>query len=132
MNYTEQDSFKNGTSVLEKSSSLNFSSDKVIPINMTLGASYAELLFTTKSNIGWVFGTAMPTGWILLIILIVIEIFAMPCIRKKGFFQVYNHFFTITSLSILPNQIFLFELIGFLFDSLVTYCLLRNSNSSCY
>ena len=92
MNYTEPDSFKNGTSALEKSHSLNSSSDKVVPMNITLGASYAELLFTTKSNIGWVFGTAMPTGWILLIILFVIEIFAMPCIRKKGFFQV-NTFF---------------------------------------
>jgi hypothetical protein len=95
MNYTEPDSFKNGTSALEKSHSLNSSSDKVVPMNITLGASYAELLFTTKSNIGWVFGTAMPTGWILLIILFVIEIFAMPCIRKKGFFQV-NTFFGFT------------------------------------
>jgi hypothetical protein len=51
-------------------------------------ASYAELMFTTKSNIGWIYGTAMPTGWVLLIVLAIIEIFSMPFIRRNGYFQV--------------------------------------------
>jgi hypothetical protein len=50
--------------------------------------NYADLLFTTKSGLGWVYGTACPTGWVLLLILGIISFFSMPCIRKKGFFQV--------------------------------------------
>lgn len=55
-------------------------------------ASYAELLFTTKSGIGWVGAAAMPTGWALWAVLGVIEIFSLPCIRKKGYFQVLFEF----------------------------------------
>jgi hypothetical protein len=51
--------------------------------------SYAELLFTTRSNIGWVFGTAMPTGWALVLVLLVMVIFSMPCVRKKGYFKLF-------------------------------------------
>jgi hypothetical protein len=57
--------------------------------NANVAVSYTDLLFTTKSNIGWVFGTAMPTGWILLFILLVMVFFSMPFIRKKGLFQVF-------------------------------------------
>lgn len=53
------------------------------------GIPYIDLLFTTKSNIGWIFATAMPTGWILIVILLVMVFFSMPFIRKKGLFQVF-------------------------------------------
>lgn len=64
------------------------------PRNLTLSNSsniaptFAELLFTRKSNIGWVWALAMPTGWALLVVLIVMTLFALPCIRKNGYFQV--------------------------------------------
>lgn len=56
-------------------------------VPMSLG-KYGELLFTTKSKIGWVGGTAMPTGWALLVILLVLEFFSLPCIRRRGYFEV--------------------------------------------
>jgi adhesin transport system outer membrane protein len=37
--------------------------------------NYADLLFTTKSGLGWVYGTACPTGWVLLLILGIISFF---------------------------------------------------------
>ena len=48
----------------------------------------AEIMFTTKSKVGWVGGTAMPTGWALLVVLVVMIIFSLPCIRKRGHFEV--------------------------------------------
>jgi hypothetical protein len=60
--------------------------------SIVLLGSYAELLFSTKSKIGWIFSSAMPTGWILLAILLVIVIFALPCFRQKGFFEVCDLF----------------------------------------
>jgi predicted ferric reductase len=58
-------------------------------------ATYAELLFTTKSKIGWVGAAAMPTGWALWIVLAIIEVFSLPFIRRKGYFQVFyiTHWF---------------------------------------
>ena len=50
--------------------------------------TYAELLFTRKSGVGWAWAISMPTGWALLAVLIIIVLFALPCIRKKGYFQV--------------------------------------------
>lgn len=51
--------------------------------------SYVELLFTTKSNIGWILAAAMPTGWFLILILVIMVFFSMPFIRKRGLFQVF-------------------------------------------
>ena len=65
---------------------LNAKSDSNSSIE--LFGSYVELLFTTKSNIGWVFSTAIPTGWVLLIIMVIIIIFALPVFRNKGYFEV--------------------------------------------
>ena len=50
--------------------------------------TFAELLFTTKSGVGWVGSAAMPTGWALILVFIIILIFALPYFRKKGHFQV--------------------------------------------
>lgn len=66
------------------------------PTNLTSNipvraASYVELMFTRKSNIGWIWALAMPTGWALLVILLVIIIFALPCIRKNGYFQLFHY-----------------------------------------
>ncbi|XP_072023995.1 NADPH oxidase 5-like [Amphiura filiformis] len=48
-----------------------------------------DYLFTTKPGIGWVFGTANVTGWALLFVLAVIVLCSTPCIRRKGYFQVF-------------------------------------------
>ena len=50
--------------------------------------TYAELLFSINYGHGLVGGCAPITGWILLIILLIMTFFAMPFIRRKGFFQV--------------------------------------------
>jgi hypothetical protein len=57
--------------------------------------TYFQLLFTTKSGLGWVNGSAMPTGWALIIVLLIIVIFSMPCIRRNGYFQLFyiTHWF---------------------------------------
>jgi len=55
--------------------------------NSSIG-SYSELLFTTKSNIGWIAGLAVPTGWVILVILFILSAFSLPVIRRKGYFQV--------------------------------------------
>ena len=76
------------------SSQTNKNDSEIISGNSTKPArtgglgKYAELLFLTKSKIGWVGEAAMPTGWITLLILIVMATFSMPFIRKKGHFQV--------------------------------------------
>jgi NADPH oxidase 5 len=52
--------------------------------------TFAELLFTTKSNIGW-FNQTVITGWIILIILIIIQIFSLPIIRNNGHFELFYY-----------------------------------------
>ena len=47
-----------------------------------------ELLFGVSANIGWVYGTACITGWILLAILIVMILSSLPVMRKTGHFEV--------------------------------------------
>ena len=53
---------------------------------------FIDLLFTSKSGVGWVGGVAMPTGWACFAILVFMAFFSMPFIRKKGHFQVKNKF----------------------------------------
>lgn len=89
---------------------LNQVLDKTSNGSLTLLGSYAELLFTTKSKIGWVYSTAMPTGWVLLVILLIIVMFALPCFRQKGCFEVCDLFlsrFTLNrSINILIMKVF--------------------------
>jgi hypothetical protein len=54
---------------------------------------YLELVFGTKSNFGWILKIAMPTGWILLLILTIMIICSLPFIRRKGHFQVFFSFY---------------------------------------
>lgn len=55
--------------------------------------NYMMLVFTTKSNIGWVLKLAMPTGWAILLILTIMVICSLPFIRRKGHFQVFFQIF---------------------------------------
>ena len=50
--------------------------------------SYGALLFWTASGFGWVGASAVPTGWLLLLIISIMVFFALPFIRRKGYFQV--------------------------------------------
>lgn len=76
-------------------SSINIESTTTLQtLNSTIGPSepaptYVELLFTTKSKIGWIWSAAMPTGWLLILVLVIMVFFSMPFIRKRGLFQVF-------------------------------------------
>ena len=59
------------------------------PINSTY--TYPELLFTDKSQYGWFFSLAFPTGWLLIIILIVMQLLSLPFIRKNGLFELFHY-----------------------------------------
>ncbi|KAJ8305431.1 hypothetical protein KUTeg_015976 [Tegillarca granosa] len=48
-----------------------------------------EILFTTKADIGWIKGSAFITGWILILLFIILYIFAMPYFRRRGFFELF-------------------------------------------
>ncbi len=50
--------------------------------------SYGALLFWTNSGFGWVGNSAVPTGWLLVLVLTIMVVFALPIIRRKGLFQV--------------------------------------------
>ena len=50
--------------------------------------NYGEMLFWTNSGFGWVSHSAAPTGWLLVLVLTTMVTFALPIIRRKGFFQV--------------------------------------------
>ena len=47
-----------------------------------------QYFFYVHTGLGWVAGTAGITGDLLLIILIVMVVCALPCIRRKGYFEV--------------------------------------------
>ncbi|KAJ8311769.1 hypothetical protein KUTeg_011124 [Tegillarca granosa] len=48
-----------------------------------------EMLLTTKAGIGWILGSAYITGWILLVILVVMVICSLSCVRRRGYFEVF-------------------------------------------
>ncbi|PRD30244.1 UNVERIFIED_CONTAM: NADPH oxidase 5 [Trichonephila clavipes] len=50
-----------------------------------------ELLISTRLGIGWVGGAACLTGWILLLILIVMCVSAMSFVRSSGKFEVFYY-----------------------------------------
>ena len=51
--------------------------------------TYPEVLFTTKSNIGWLVpGFAYLSGVLLIVILTIMVICSSPCVRRSGYFQV--------------------------------------------
>lgn len=76
------------------------SGDIVNRTNVTVYHSYASLLFTTSSNFGWFFKAAVPTGWVLLLLLVIMEIFSTRFIRRRGHFNVNEFLCFISSLDI--------------------------------
>jgi hypothetical protein len=90
--------FFNLTDYLSDSYSGNFvtvfdpTTNKTIIVNKSKG-NYGQTLFLTNSGIGWVGAGAAPTGWILLPVLCIMVFFAMPFIRRKGYFQVIELLF---------------------------------------
>lgn len=47
-----------------------------------------ELLLTTRPGIGWVYGSASPTGVALLLLLVLMFACSSSCIRRSGHFEV--------------------------------------------
>lgn len=66
------------------------SSEFLTRINSTTVANgtYGQLLFSTNAGVGWIGNGAMITGWILLVIVVVMTICAAPFVRRNGHFQV--------------------------------------------
>ncbi|XP_065834073.1 NADPH oxidase 5-like isoform X2 [Oscarella lobularis] len=50
---------------------------------------YWEYLFTTKKDFGWVNGSAGISGLVLCVILTIMIVCSQPCIRRKGYFEVF-------------------------------------------
>ena len=46
-------------------------------------------IFWIRTGLGWVGGAAGLTGVLLTIILAVMVVFSLPCVRRKGFFEVF-------------------------------------------
>jgi hypothetical protein len=64
-------------------------------ICLTIAHSWAESMFTTAAEMGWVHNSAPITGDILVLLLIIMFIFSLQCIRQRpGFYRVfyYTHF----------------------------------------
>ncbi|XP_033725536.1 NADPH oxidase 5-like isoform X2 [Pecten maximus] len=48
-----------------------------------------EILFTNRAGYGWVYGTAIVTGWVLDIIIVIMIICSLEFVRRGGHFQVF-------------------------------------------
>ncbi len=53
--------------------------------------SWFDFLFSTYLGIGWIGGAACLTGWILLVLLILMMVPAQPFMRRSGKFEVQNY-----------------------------------------
>ncbi|XP_021566277.1 NADPH oxidase 5 [Carlito syrichta] len=62
-----------------------------------------ELLLTARSGVGWVQGTAPPTGVALLLLLLLMVTCSSACVRRSGHFEVFYW----THLSYLPMWLLL-------------------------
>lgn len=52
------------------------------------GIKVWEYLFTTKSGEGWLNGSAGITGVLLFIVFAVMGLTSLPCVRRRGYFEV--------------------------------------------
>lgn len=87
--YLDKFQNNNDMSFFSNSSNMSILFNNSSPLlNKTKTIPYGRLLFLRDSNIGWLWALAMPTGWVLLFILTIMIIFALPCIRRKGLFEV--------------------------------------------
>lgn len=57
--------------------------------------SYVDFLFSLDIGIGWIYGSACLTGWLLLIVLCIMLILSLNFIRRSGKFEVNDHFICI-------------------------------------
>ncbi|XP_054159931.1 NADPH oxidase 5-like [Oppia nitens] len=60
-------------------------------LSQTTPISWSQYLFSTRLGIGWIGGAACLTGWLLLIILMVMMIPAQPFMRRSGYFEVFYY-----------------------------------------
>jgi NADPH oxidase 5 len=58
---------------------------------------YFEYLFGTKSQLGWINNSAVPTGWALIFLLVLVFVFSLPIIRRK-----YFHLFYLSHWLVVP------------------------------
>ena len=52
------------------------------------GLTIWQYFFSVHTGLGWVGGTAGLTGTTLLVILFVMVFCSLPCVRRKGYFEV--------------------------------------------
>ena len=57
-----------------------------------------EYFFYYDTGFGWVYGTAGITGVLLLIILVIMVLCSLPCVRRKGYFEVRTYIVSIESM----------------------------------
>jgi hypothetical protein len=89
--------------------------------------SYVNLLFLTESGLGWVGNCAVPTGWLLFLVLTIMVIFALPIVRRKGLFQVYEYLRFFIFRGNISDRIYLIS-IAFLYNTLALHCILHTAN----
>ncbi|XP_071501185.1 NADPH oxidase 5-like [Diadema antillarum] len=61
----------------------------LITLEQPNGTTLVEFLFTPVKGVGWVGGTSSITGFILIVILVIMALCSMPCIRRNGYFKVF-------------------------------------------
>ena len=61
-----------------------------------------QYFFYVKTGVGWVYGTAGLTGDCLIIILFIMVLCSLPCVRRKGFFEVRHQQFHDINASLIP------------------------------
>jgi NADPH oxidase 5 len=66
--------------------------NKDLTCNEKTVKEYFEALFNRRKNIDWFYGLAFPMGWAILILMILIDIFTIPVIRQKRYFEARNFY----------------------------------------
>ncbi|RWS11597.1 NADPH oxidase 5-like isoform X2 [Dinothrombium tinctorium] len=61
-------------------------------ISKITSISLYDILFTANLGIGWIYGSANLTGWILCVALVLMIITSLPYMRKSGHFEIFYYF----------------------------------------